>query len=225
MQRCKSERKHLTEKLAKPALCLLVAMAFAQSANAGGPLGAGANVGAGVQAGAGATLPRAGVNVGGSAAMGTGTGGRIIPPSAISGVARGGSGTVIGTGANAVGGGTAAAGTTVGAGAGSVASTLDQEVAANPNVRAEENANGQFISDRLFGLDRAQERRSEQGAEHEKASDAPRKRVERPVTPGAAASSNASTRSAAGASARAPRESSAEAGSNAATNTDASARK
>ncbi len=48
-------------ELLKPALCLLVSLAFAQSATAGGPLGVGVNAGAGAQVGAGANLPGAGV--------------------------------------------------------------------------------------------------------------------------------------------------------------------
>lgn len=175
-------RKHMTTmaKLAKPALSLLVSLAFAQSASAAGPLGAGVNVGAGVQVGAGANLPRVGASAGGAAAIGAGAGTRVSPSGAAG--------------------------------------------AANPSVRALENANGQIVADREFGLDRAEERRSEEGAEHEKASDAPRKRSERQTKPGGGASANASTRSSTDASARAPRGTSADAGSNTGADTGVSAK-
>lgn len=97
-----SNRKTVATRLAGPALGALVALALAQPANAGGPIGIGTNVGAGAHVGAGANLPRVG--------------------------------------------------------------------AATPDANALENANGQFIADRKFGLDRAQERMSEQGAAHQKAS-------------------------------------------------------
>jgi hypothetical protein len=42
--------------------------------------------------------------------------------------------------------------------------------------QAWENSNGRFVQDREFGLDRAAERRSDQGNEHEKATDAQKKR-------------------------------------------------
>ena len=41
-----------------------------------------------------------------------------------------------------------------------------------PNSAALENSNGRFSSDRDKGLDRAQERMSEQGRKHQKATDA-----------------------------------------------------
>jgi hypothetical protein len=63
-------------------------------------------------------------------------------------------------GANA--GGAASAG--VGAGA--------QVNTPNASVRAQENANGRFTEDRQFGLDRARERMSDQGLEHQNATDA-----------------------------------------------------
>jgi len=45
--------------------------------------------------------------------------------------------------------------------------------------QAWDNSNGRFVKDREFGLDRAAERRSDQGNEHEKASDAQKKRKPR----------------------------------------------
>lgn len=168
MLSCNLNRKTTVGKLATPALCLLVSLAFAQSASAGGPLGIGANVGAGAQVGAGVNLPRAG------------------------------------------------AGAAVGA--------AGRAEAASPNVRALENSNGQIVTDREFGLDRAQERRSEQGAEHEKATEALQKRTARRANLGAAASGSASARNNAAASARGPRGASAGAASNAAADTEAAAR-
>ena len=43
---------------------------------------------------------------------------------------------------------------------------------ADPSAKALENANGQFIEDRKFGQDRAQEQRSAQGTTNEKATEA-----------------------------------------------------
>jgi hypothetical protein len=40
---------------------------------------------------------------------------------------------------------------------------------ANASTTGQANANGQFTTDRQFGLDRAQDRMSEQGQAHEKA--------------------------------------------------------
>ena len=42
-----------------------------------------------------------------------------------------------------------------------------------------QNSNGRFSTDRETGLDRARERMSEQGLEHEKATDAQKKRSQR----------------------------------------------
>lgn len=48
-----------------------------------------------------------------------------------------------------------------------------QDKAANPpaNSQASENSNGRFVQDREFGLDRAQERMSDQGLANERAID------------------------------------------------------
>jgi hypothetical protein len=61
------------------------------------------------------------------------------------------------------------AGANVGAGIGSAGKPADVP---SPSTNAIENSNGQFIEDRTFGQDRAAERRSKQGAAHEKASGA-----------------------------------------------------
>jgi hypothetical protein len=61
-------------------------------------------------------------------------------------------------GANATVGGAS----TIGAGA----------AAASPSQRALDNSNGQIVEERKFGQDRAMDRRSDQGAEHEKATQA-----------------------------------------------------
>lgn len=93
----------------------------------------------------------------------------------------------------------------VGATAGVSGSAGVQANAPQPNARALENSNGGIAPDRSFGLDRAQERMSEQGAANQKATDAVTKRAAR----NAAASSNTSTESSSSAAARAPRKSSA----------------
>lgn len=63
-----------------------------------------------------------------------------------------------------------AAGTSIGIGTGAAAAGRVE--AASPSTRALENSNGRIVEDREFGLDRAQERMSEQGAEHQKATEA-----------------------------------------------------
>ena len=52
-----------------------------------------------------------------------------------------------------------------------------------PGSRAMENSNGRFVQDREFGLDRAAERRSDAGNEHQKATDAQKKRRLPPQPP------------------------------------------
>ncbi len=47
--------------------------------------------------------------------------------------------------------------------------------------RADENSNGRFSTDRDKGLDRAADRRSEEGTEHEKATDARKRKTKAPA--------------------------------------------
>lgn len=156
-------RGNKARNLARPALCLLVSLAVAQSATAGGPLGVGVNVGTNVN------LPRASAGVGIGAAART--------------------------------------------------------EAAAPDVRAVENSNGQIITGRESGPNRAEERRSEQGAQHQKASDALRRHIERRANQGTAASVDAATRNTAGALTRAAQGGSVDAAANAAADTGAAARR
>src|SRR5687767_970938 len=75
----------------------------------------------------------------------------------------------VGVGATSIGAGAAARATAPTTGPGmNVGAAADAE----PNAKALENANGQFIEDRKFGQDRAQEQRSAQGAANEKATEA-----------------------------------------------------
>jgi hypothetical protein len=77
-------------------------------------------------------------------------------------------GGAVGAGAALPGAG-ANTGGTANIGAGAAAGKPDVP---SPNTKALENANGQFTEERQFGQDRAAERRSEQGTENEKATDA-----------------------------------------------------
>lgn len=142
---CRS--RSLLKQAAAPALCALAAAVFAQSAIAGGPLGAGARGGVGAQIGAGANVPPVGVGAGAAAGVSAGVNARADVPV--------------------------------------------------PSARALENANGQFIEDRKFGLDRAQERLSEEGAEHQKATEAVKKKAARRAGGAAGASSESSAQSSA----------------------------
>jgi hypothetical protein len=65
--------------------------------------------------------------------------------------------------------GGASAGGAAGVGAGTANMPADVP---SPNTKALENANGQFTEDRKFGQDRAAERRSDQGEENQKATEA-----------------------------------------------------
>lgn len=75
-------------------------------------------------------------------------------------------GGAAGVGATLPGSANMNAGANVGAGVGTANKPADVP---SPNANAIENSNGQFIEERKFGQDRAAERRSAQGAAHEKA--------------------------------------------------------
>lgn len=100
----------------------------------------------------------------------------------------------IGGAAYAAGRGGGPAGVSVGAGAGAGAGA--SAAGAHVSTAGNANANGQFSSDRQFGLDRAQSRMSEEGLEHEKATSAPARRK------GPKAGAEASGEAKAGASSR-----------------------
>lgn len=95
-------------------------------------------------------------------------------------------------------GGGASAGAGVGAGVGAGASHVGAGAGVNmgagpgSNISAagQANSNGRFATDREFGLDRAQERMSEQGQAHEKATTSSGKR-RGPKTPETSASGSA----------------------------------
>jgi hypothetical protein len=89
-------------------------------------------------------------------------------PAGQAGAAAGAKGGAAVTLPGAAGGATVGGAANVGAGA----SANKPTDIPSPNTKAEESANGQFTEDRKFGQDRAAERRSEQGAENEKATEA-----------------------------------------------------
>ncbi len=90
-------------------------------------------------------------------------------PSGQAGAAAGAKGGATVTLPGAAGGATVGGAASAGAGALAPSNPVD---APSPNTKALENANGQFTEDRKLGQDRAAERRSEQGAENEKATEA-----------------------------------------------------
>jgi hypothetical protein len=90
-------------------------------------------------------------------------------PAGQAGAAAGAKGGAAVTLPGAAGGANAGGAASVGAGA-SIANK--SEDVPSPNTKALENANGQFTEDRRFGQDRAAERRSEEGAANENATEA-----------------------------------------------------
>jgi hypothetical protein len=90
-------------------------------------------------------------------------------PAGQAGAAAGARGGAAVTLPGAAGGANAGGAASVGAGAGTANMPADVP---SPNTKALENANGQFTEDRKFGQDRAAERRSDQGEENQKATEA-----------------------------------------------------
>ena len=64
----------------------------------------------------------------------------------------------------------------VNAGANAAGANAGGNAAAHVSPQGSANSNGQFQTDRQFGLDRAQDRMSEEGLEHQKATSAPAER-------------------------------------------------
>lgn len=112
-----------------------------------------------------------------------------------------GVGAQVGAGVNAP-----KVGVGVGTTAGVSGSAGVQANAPQPNARALENSNGGIAPDRSFGLDRAQERMSEQGAEPRKATEAVKKKAARATAGGSGASSESSAQSSTSASTSASKQ-------------------